>query len=73
MTVKRYELKEAQWSRIAALLPGKVGDPGRTGSDSRVFVNGCLGGLRSGAHWCDLPERYAVGVMPASGSGYLMG
>jgi putative transposase len=58
MTVKRYELKEAQWSRIAALLPDKVGDPGRTGSDRRVFVNGCLGGLRSGAHWCDLPERY---------------
>nr|MDX8322143.1 transposase [Agrobacterium sp. rho-8.1] len=56
--MKRYELNEAQWSRIAALLPGKVGDPGRTGSDSRVFVNGCLWVLRSGAHWCDLPERY---------------
>src|ERR1700755_988222 len=28
--VKRYELTEAQWHRIAGLLPGKVGDPGRT-------------------------------------------
>jgi putative transposase len=58
MATKRYELDDAQWGRIARLLPGKVGDPGRTGSDNRLFVNGCLWVLRSGAHWCDLPERY---------------
>ena len=58
MGVKRYELGEAQWKRIAPLLPGKAGDPGPTGSDNRLFVNGCLWVLRSGAHWCDLPERY---------------
>uniref|UniRef100_UPI0038D004DB IS5 family transposase n=1 Tax=Gluconobacter thailandicus TaxID=257438 RepID=UPI0038D004DB len=56
--MKRYELNEAQWARIALLLPGKARDPGRTGSDNRLFVNGCLWVLRSGAHWCDLPERY---------------
>nr|WP_152971054.1 IS5 family transposase [Rhizobium ecuadorense] len=56
--MKRYELNEAQWSRIAPLLPGKAGDPGRTGADNRLFVNGCLWVLRSGAHWRDLPERY---------------
>jgi transposase len=55
---KRYELSEAQWARIAPMLPGKVSDPGRTGSDNRLFVNGCLWVLRSGAHWRDLPERY---------------
>ncbi len=58
MAVKRYELSEAQWVRIAPMLPGKTGDPGRTGSDNRLFVNGCLWVLRSGAHWRDLPERY---------------
>jgi putative transposase len=58
MGIKRYELSEAQWSRIAPLLPGKVGDPGRSGSDNRLFVNGVLWVLRSGAHWRDLPERY---------------
>jgi transposase len=58
MGIKRYELNDAQWARIAALLPGKASDPGRTGSDNRLFVNGCLWVLRSGAHWCDLPERY---------------
>jgi putative transposase len=58
MGVKRYELSERQWAQISELLPGKAGDPGRTGSDNRLFVNGCLWVLRSGAHWKDLPERY---------------
>jgi transposase len=57
---KRYELNDAQWGRIAELLPGKAGDPGRTAADNRLFVNGCLWVLRSGAHWCDLPERYGA-------------
>jgi putative transposase len=55
---KRYELTQAQWERIAPILPGKDSDPGRTGGDNRLFVNGCLWVLRSGAHWRDLPERY---------------
>lgn len=58
MRAKRYELSDGQWERIAPLLPGKVSDPGRTGSDNRLFVNACLWVLRSGAHWHDLPERY---------------
>ena len=58
MGIKRYELSEPQWQRIEGLLPGKAGDRGRTGSDNRLFVNGCLWVLRSGAHWRDLPERY---------------
>jgi transposase len=58
MSTKRYELNQTQWERIAPLLPGKAGDPGRTARDNRLFVNGVLWVLRSGAHWCDLPERY---------------
>ena len=56
--VKRYELSEGQWDRVKDLLPGKAGDPGRTGGDNRQFVNGVLWVLRSGARWHDLPERY---------------
>ena len=55
---KRYELTDTQWRRISGLVPGKAGDPGRTGADNRQFVNGVLWVLRSGAHWHDLPERY---------------
>ena len=55
---KRYELSDAQWRRIAPLLPGKKGDPGRTAEDNRQFVHACLWVPGSGAHWHDLPERY---------------
>jgi transposase len=55
---RRYELSDAQFERIKDLLPGKAGDPGRRGADNRLFVNGVLWVLRSGAHWNDLPERY---------------
>ena len=55
---KRYELSDEQWRKIADLVPGKVGDPGRSGNDNRRFVNGVLWVLRSGAHWHDLPPRY---------------
>jgi putative transposase len=58
MGVKRYELSEAQWVRIAPMLPGKVTDPGRTGADNRLFVNAVLWVLRSGAFWQHLPECY---------------
>jgi transposase len=47
-----------QRTRIAHLLPGKVGDPGRIGADNRLFVNGVLWVLLSGAFWQHLPEGY---------------
>lgn len=56
--VKRYELSEVQWERIEGYLPGKKSDPGRSGGDNRLFVNGVMWVLRSGARWSDLPERY---------------
>jgi transposase len=55
---KRYELNDDQWVRIAEMLPGKKSDPGRTAADNRLFVNGALWILRSGAPWDELPERY---------------
>lgn len=36
MGVKHYELTQAQWERIAPMLPGKVGDPGRSGVDTGI-------------------------------------
>ncbi len=54
----RYELSDRQWDTIKGFLPGKKGDPGRTAVDNRVFVDGVLWILRSGARWSDLPPRY---------------
>jgi transposase len=51
-------LSDGQWEQIADILPGKAGDPGRTGADNRLFVHAVLWVLRSGAHWHDLPTRY---------------
>ena len=58
MGVGRYELSEVQWEKIKDVLPGRVESVGRTAADNRVFVNGVLWVLRSGAHWHALPERY---------------
>mgnify|MGYP001551067449 FL=1 len=55
---RRHELSEEQWQRLAPLLPGKAGDPGRTGEDNRRFVNAVLFVLKTGIPWSDLPERY---------------
>ena len=56
--MRRYELKDADWARLAPLLPGKVGDAGRSAADNRLFVNAVLWIARSGAPWRDLPERF---------------
>ncbi len=56
--MRRYELQEGQWLKIAPLLPGKATDRGRSGEDNRQFVQALLWIARSGAPWRDLPERF---------------
>lgn len=56
--MRRYEISDENWERIAPLLPGKKSDPGRTAEDNRGFINAVLWIARSGAAWRDLPERY---------------
>ena len=51
-------LSDVQWERIAPLLPGKKGDPGRSGENNRLFVEGVLWLVRAGAPWRDLPPRF---------------
>lgn len=56
--MRRHELTDEQWERIEPLLPGREGDPGRTGEDNRDFVNAVLWIAKTGAPWRDLPERF---------------
>ena len=53
----RHRLTDAQWERIEHLVPGKRGDPGRTGEDNRLFVDAIVWMARTGAPWRDL-EAY---------------
>lgn len=58
--MRRYEITDQQWERIAPLLPGKVGDVGRSAADNRLFINAVLWIARSGGPWRDLPERFGA-------------
>jgi transposase len=54
----RLILTDEQWERVAPLLPGKVGDPGRSGADNRMFLEAVLWIARVGAPWRDLPAAF---------------
>jgi transposase len=54
----RHALTDKQWEQIHRLLPGKRGDPGRSGEDNRLFVDAVLYIAKTGAPWRDLPERF---------------
>lgn len=51
-------LSDRQWNKIADLLPGKPGDPGRSGTNNRQFVEAALWMARTGAPWRDLPVSF---------------
>ena len=52
------QINDSQWQQIEGLLPGTPGSVGVTAKDNRLFVDGVLWVLRSGAEWKDLPEEY---------------
>jgi transposase len=54
----RSVLTDAQWARMEPYCLGRPGDPGRTGSDARQFVEAVLWIARTGAPWRDLPPAF---------------
>jgi transposase len=54
----RHELTDDQWRRIEPLLPGRAGNPGRSGVDNRRFVNAVRWIAKTATPWRDLPERF---------------
>ena len=58
-------LTEAQWEKIAPLLPQPRPRPrggGRPWIENRRVLEGILWILRSGARWQDLPEKFPSSV-----------
>ena len=55
--VRRW-LRDDQWRRLESMLPGKDGDPGRTGADNRQFIEAVLWIARTGSPWRDLPAEF---------------
>ena len=54
----RLILSDAQWSRISQHIIGDERTRGSSGHNSRMFVEGVLWIVRTGAPWRDLPEVF---------------
>ena len=54
----RLVLTDMQWEKMAPFCLGKPTDPGRTGSDCRLFVEAILWIARTGSPWRDLPPCF---------------
>jgi putative transposase len=55
---RRHELTAEQWAAIEPRIPGCFGDPGRSGTDNRLFLDAVLYVAKTGVPWRDLPERF---------------
>jgi transposase len=55
--VIRHAISDADWERLAPLLPGRPGTPGRSGDDNRRFLHAVNWVARTGAPWRDLPAE----------------
>lgn len=54
----RLSLTDAQWAKMEPHCLGKTTDPGRSGRDNRLFVEGVLWIARTGSPWRDLPPWF---------------
>ena len=54
----RLVLTNHQWEKMERHCLGKPADPGRTGSDNRMFLEAVLWIARTGSPWRDLPTQF---------------
>jgi transposase len=57
MLSDRFMISDEQWALMEPHCLGKKCDPGRSGSDARIFLEGVLWIARTGAPWRDLPAE----------------
>ena len=58
MDRSRFVLTDRQWQLIEPLCPGGAHAPGRTGRDTRLFLEAVLWIVRTNAPWRDLPSEF---------------
>ena len=58
MLSDRFMISDKQWELIEPHCLGKKSDPGRSGSDARLFIEAVLWIARTGAPWRDLPAEF---------------
>jgi transposase len=58
MLSDRFMISDEQWALMEPHCLGKKTDPGRSGSDARIFLEGVLWISRTGAPWRDLPAEF---------------
>jgi transposase len=56
--VRCYGLRDDQWEKSKALLPGREDTVGVTAKDNRLLVAAVIYRYRAGIPWRDLPERF---------------
>ena len=55
---QRHDLSDKMWEKLEPLLSGQRGQWGGIAKDNRMFINGVLWIMRTGAPWRDLPAVY---------------
>jgi len=55
MDTRRFVIADRQWEQMEPHCLGRKKDPGRTGSDPRMFLEAVFWIARTGAPWRDLP------------------
>ena len=58
MDTSRFVVTNHQWEKMEPHCLGRKKDPGRTGSDARVFLEAVFWIARTGAPWRDLPPGF---------------
>ena len=58
MDEDRFVISDALWEQMWPLLPGKGGDPGASGRNTRRFMEAVLWRVRTGSPWRDLPKDF---------------
>jgi len=54
----RHAISDRDFERLAPLLPGQSGKPGRNAANNRLFLDAVVWIARTGVPWADLPERF---------------